>query len=747
MARKRNFLLGSGERLTEPVHLSPLRGDKDHPYTIDEARERLSSRLIQVSREINSLPDNTCPANEAVVALTLHPAYIAKSYFPSVLLERAGLRAVGGRSRKVVPEKWTRKDHPEQAIASEVFVAAPRSHFGLWLNSLDRWGAGDRGANDLRKLEDIRYPTVAERLRPLRSDDKEPLLEVVLHANQSYSSNYIIESFEQYLKSLDISIDLSKRIYAKGLCFLPVRVPREKVNEVAKFSFLRVAREMPSLRQLRPTSTHTSLPPTLFPCTLPKGAAINPDLRVAIFDGGVPKTPDLSKYVTLHEPPGIGDSVPEFISHGLAVTSAFLFGSLKENELPQRPFAKVDHYRVLDVDTGNDPQGELIDVLNRVTAVLQTKQHEFFGLAIGPDLPIEDDDVHVWTAKIDEYLASGNALATIAVGNGGENDQLTQNDRIQAPSDCVNALAVGACDSNEEDWSRASYSSVGPGRRPGIVKPDAVAFGGTASNPFFALSASNPGFAMPVTGTSFASPSALASAIGVRAHLGSGVRPLTIKTLLLHRCESGGHDRKEVGWGRIPASIEELITCPDDTAHVIYQGMLEPAQWLRAEIPMPDGPLPGNITISATFCFLCDIDAHNPVSYTRSGLEVIFRPHSSKRKSSKQLHADAGHFFQAKEYYLTERELRKDAHKWETTLHKSRRMKGENLQSPVFDIHYHARDDGHSASSPPSLPYALVVSVHAPQIKNLYNRIRTKYRNRLEVMRPVINIPVRRTVG
>ena len=31
--------------------------------------------------------------------------------------------------------------------------------------------------------------------------------------------------------------------------------------------------------------------------------------------------------------------------------------------------------------------------------------------------PIDDHDVHAWTAVLDEYLSDGRSLATLAVGN------------------------------------------------------------------------------------------------------------------------------------------------------------------------------------------------------------------------------------------------------------------------------------------------------------------------------------------
>jgi len=36
--------------------------------------------------------------------------------------------------------------------------------------------------------------------------------------------------------------------------------------------------------------------------------------------------------------------------------------------------------------------------------------------------------------------------------------------------DAVNVVGVGACDSLGKKWKRASYSSLGPGRTPGIMK-------------------------------------------------------------------------------------------------------------------------------------------------------------------------------------------------------------------------------------------------------------------------------------
>jgi hypothetical protein len=334
-------------------------------------------------------------------------------------------------------------------------------------------------------------------------------------------------------------------------------------------------------------------------------------------------------------------------------------------------------------------------------------------------------------------------LPTIAVGNSGEQDWPSGNARIQAPSDCVNALAIGSCDRVGTDWKRAPYSSIGPGRSPGIIKPDGLAFGGSSKEPYWVLNAENPGAAMPITGTSFAAPTALRTAVGIRTHFGKLLSPLAIKALLVHGCEDGGHAKAEVGWGRIPNEIESLVISDQHTAHIVYQGDLRPASWIRMQIPIPAETLEGMVNIAATFCFTTPTDPQDPLNYTRSGLEVRFRPHYDKRQKPTQRHADTSSFFQAKDVYVAESDLRADAHKWETTMHKEVSVRGSGLANPVFDVHYNARQAGRNARGADRIPYALVITITSKNTNELYNKILQRYPTILEPLVPVVEIPIR----
>jgi hypothetical protein len=399
----------------------------------------------------------------------------------------------------------------------------------------------------------------------------------------------------------------------------------------------------------------------------------------------------------------------------------------------------VDHYRVLDREAESDPF-ELYDVLHRVNEVLRDRNYEFFNLSIGPCLPVEDGDVHPWTALLDQHLSGGDVMGALAVGNSGL-DPDSGESRIQVPADCVNGMSVGSSDSVHSDWKRAPYSSLGPGRSPGVVKPDVVHFGGTGREPFLVYNGLKAPALAQTGGTSFAAPAALRVALGVRAHFGSRIAPLALKALLIHSADRNGHDPIEVGWGRIPDDLETITVCGDGMVRVIYQGSLSPSQYLRAPIPLPDEQLPGNLRIEATFCYATRTDPQDPGAYTRSGLEVIFRPHGQRFRTQASTVALSHPFFR-KSALTTDQVLRNDAQKWETALHAGGTFRATSLFKPVFDIHYNARSAGGAAKDVDDIRYALVLTVRAGKVPDLYDRVVRAFAGQLQALHPLVEIPV-----
>jgi hypothetical protein len=504
---------------------------------------------------------------------------------------------------------------------------------------------------------------------------------------------------------------------------------------------------MPELRQLRPVAWSEGLrSASPFRINMQDIAPLNPELRVAVFDGGVPKDCMPQRLVRRKKAPGsMGPAVPECQGHGVGVTSAVLYGSLTHGQPLPQPFTAVDHYRVIDTETAHDPQGHYFDVLNRIMNVLRQDNYQFVNLSLGPDLPIEDDEVHVWTASLDEHFSDGRTLVTVAAGNTGENDWDAGNARIQAPADGVNVLSVGAADCAEDKWTRAAYSSIGPGRSPGLVKPDVLAFGGSKKHPFWIPDSMQSGQTVPIQGTSFAAPLALRAAIAIRTHLGPVVEPLALKALLIHHSDPLAFEQREVGWGRVPTDFEQMITCPDGTVHVLYQGTLEPGKYLRARVPLPATGLTGDVRLKATFCYATETDPQDPINYTRAGLEITFRPDKTKftKKENQVSQQPASKTFFSVGDYQTEDELRRDAHKWEPCLKATKTFRSSSLNDPTFDIHYNARRAGANDLRAQSIPYALVLTIHAKKAKDLYNKVMQRYRTILQPLHPVLQIPVR----
>lgn len=75
-------------------------------------------------------------------------------------------------------------------------------------------------------------------------------------------------------------------------------------------------------------------------------------------------------------------------------------------------------------------------------------------------------------------------------------------------------------------------------------------------------------------------------------------------------------------------------------------------------------------------------------------------------------------------------------------LHRSKRFQPASLKDPFFDVHYQVRPSGKATRGSEKIRYALVITVAAPKVKNLYDRIVQRYRTQLEPLVPVIEVPI-----
>ena len=458
-----NFLIGRGELLTHDIKGPRRMPGKAAVYTLSQARQRLAPQFSEAAAALDTLVADACPGDFGVARLMMNPSFIARSYFPTGLLRSVGLESVGSRTVRVKPDAWTKKGQPQDCTTTELFVAGKRTafrHLAAWTQSVD---PESDEADDLTHIEQFAAFLPGERIAHYGSAN-DRFFEVGVHLLPDGDPALIQRAFMTYAAQQDLKVHAELDFMVGNLWFVPVEGSRAQVENLARFVFVRVIRPVPKLRGFRPAQRSTG--PSVG-CHLPTEQALSSEPRVAILDGGIPDQhvigPWLRSYRVLDE--GAADD-PGGLEHGLAVTSAFLFGPIQPSGVASRPFAPVDHLRVLDQDIGTEDPLELYRTLGFVEQVLLSRSYQFINLSLGPDLPIEDHEVHAWTSVIDDLLSDGDTFMTVAVGNNGDRDRASGNARVQVPSDCVNALAVGAADQDKDvGWSRAPYSAVGPGRR------------------------------------------------------------------------------------------------------------------------------------------------------------------------------------------------------------------------------------------------------------------------------------------
>lgn len=724
MVKSVNYLIGNGHLLASDIPPAPKGfGDKAEVYTFEEAKKRLEPQILATADIIRSLPDEACPDDYGVMNLVLHPSYIAKSYYPLEFLRAAHLTPIGSKTAYIKPVRNNVRKYADQELdTTQLIVTGKRDDLSGLDKIINGFSPASITARQFARIEDVSSYRPSMHVRSV--DDRYKYYDVTLHLLPRSDSSFVLSSFIGYCEKFDFKVLHDLSFVAGSLCYLPIYGPCSKLEEIGKFTFLRAVRDIAPLRSIHSGINLHGASSSFIP---PSSKPLSSVPKVAILDGGIPDSPLLDTWINRYVKMDTkATDHPGAVAHGLGVASAFLFGPVMPATIASRPFAYVSPIRIVDASSTSDKRLEMYRTLGFIEEILLSRQYSFINLSLGPAIPMEDEDIHPWTAVIDNLLQDGNTLMTIAVGNNGEKDEASGNARIQVPSDCVNALSVGSAASMGENWTKASYSAIGPGRRPGVVKPDVLMFGGSPTEYFHALIPSRSFKVHPFQGTSYAAPYLLRSAVGISAVLGSQISPLAIKALLIHsaKTQSGSHPSRN-GWGKVPDDLLEIITCDEGTARIIYQGQLCPGKYIRAKIPIPRDGIEGKCVITATFCFTCPVDPQDSCSYTRAGLEIVFRRDCANIQGNSQ-NAPSDTFF-TKRPYETERDLRSSGGKWENVLHDSKGMKGHTLREPVFDIHYMARAGGAATSSAENIPYALVITIKAPRNPTLFADILNDY--------------------
>jgi hypothetical protein len=175
------YLIGRAELLTYPIEAPKKKvGDKAHPYTLTEAKRIIVPEIETANRIFQELPAKACADDLAVARLVLHPAYLAKSYFPKLLLDQVGLSSVGSRTRRIQPRRQTQKKAPPEMETTELFVSGTRAAMGNFPAFARSLNEQMPVAEQFARIETFAAMTPADRLH-LEGANVGHVFEVGLH--------------------------------------------------------------------------------------------------------------------------------------------------------------------------------------------------------------------------------------------------------------------------------------------------------------------------------------------------------------------------------------------------------------------------------------------------------------------------------------------------------------------------------------------------------------------------------------
>ena len=751
---RRRLILGNGEQYIQPISKRFTGRATEPPRAYSDARDLVRRGLTAALNAFEILPAAKKLSDEPVFCLRLHPDVTAKTYSPVAIFEEVPeVRQIGSRSYRerideVAPTRRIEKQREKEAIEVTgrlVFVQSTPQGFKRLLTQIDRpeGRLKKQFKDEIQRIERFDTLTVAEQILGFRDEWREGRAELVLHPTRKRPETQLEFVFELFAQ-VGIEEKRSRvRQYPGGPTFISCKLDQNSLRALAGANPLRAVHPLTfsGLPDMRSAKTGTApKPPT---------ANTRSTIKVGMFDGGVDTSlPLLAGHVEEDKSLEIRTSPhPQCVLHGTAVAGALLHGPLNgltsKDELPLPPVYVVS-IRVLPTSDPDDVDlYESIDVVEQ--AVPARNDIRIFNLSFGPRGPIEDDALSRFTYVLDDLAVKHKVTFFVAVGNDGD---IPDYDRIQAPSDIVHGIGVGAFTMDGEATVHAGYSCKGPGRECGKVKPDLAAFGGCENRPMHLVS-TIPGKKLLHWGTSFASP--LAARLGAEAtECFERSSALLARALLVHTAiHPDGEPDHLLGHGCVLPSVSDVISCEDKSVTVVFRGDLLPAHLVRLPLPWPsDVTVPGKVHLSWTIAALSPIAPNHPGDYTSCCIEETFYPDSrlyvytppkSLKEKPARLNSVTDHVLvsgllaqgwkksafpvtESGNAYRDEKARRLDC-KWEPLVRREVTKFASKIHDPFLTLHAIGRNDARER-----FDYVAVVTVFAPKFEgDLYDRIRSQY--------------------
>lgn len=742
---ERYWILGKGEEYIEPVKKLGRPIEKEYRFSYEEIRHRLKKDLKSVRETAKALPEKY-RMDELVLCVRMLPEFIAKSYYPHSVTNVPGLKDVGSRSwRTTMPNK---RDGGEKTVPSKlIFVRATENGLRSLEQRLDEPESELSGAwvEHVRRLDSLSFLRYDETVLGFTDDWTKGRVELVLHPFAQRSAESM-EKLASILNDCGVSREkINPKSYSEGPTFVSLELERSALNQIARFNPLRTVHPL----QFDMFPTVRSAGKLQGPN--PPSASTKSLIKVGMFDGGVDAHNDLLRgFVTKCDEVATSPS-QELELHGTAVAGILLYGELSgyssKDTLPT-PNVTVESFRALPPSNSKDLDlYESIDLIESV--VPKRKDIRVYNISFGPRGAILDDHITRFTFALDKLANENDVLFNVAVGNDG--DLPSPYNRVQAPSDIVNGLGIGAYTVNRRSKMtlRAEYSSVGTGREGCKVKPDVVAFGGCSCQPFHVVTEF--GQKALTWGTSYATP-LVSKNVAELLGRSNEMTPLLARCLMIHTASNPSNIRDtEMGYGMVQTSLEDVLRTSNKTSvTVLYQSSLLTGKYARLPISVPVvTDYNARVNITWTIALLSSVSTMNTDEYTRYGVEDTFYPNDSMFGFTKLLAGKRQTVFAdlnkepdrvaallAEDWTRsalpktdsgklpTEADLRAQHLKWDTVVKNNVTKQLSSLHNPFLTLHAMNRN----GADDEMLKYAVAVTVAIPKYRgDLYDDVRTQF--------------------
>lgn len=770
---KKYTVLGRAEAYREEVERSTGGDEPKLHRTFDEARALLLPQITVLREKIGGIRSDF-RLDEVVAEVRLDHQWLAKSYHPYSFINQfeLPLRGTGswmqpvGTSPKLAKAK--RPPKTMEVSSRSLFLSGTEGKFKDLEAVLRKGTTNRRLQKDIIKINEIRIPEPEDRLL-LGSDQRtEPPfpLEVVLFNWDRRRRDAAIDRVLALMEGGKEEVDFLVRAYEGGPTFMAIQLGLDHIADLGQMNFLRVARPLERVR------TGRAMVPILSPAPEPPKGALRPTHRIAVFDGGchLPH-PHLAHFVE-HTDLTPKPANPRLVDHGTAVCGAALYGHIDPLSTLEEPTCGVLSFRVLP-DSRND-RLELYGVIDALEAQIPKLPNDVrvVNLSIGPPGKI-DAAPSRFTYAIDRLSYNHDKLFFVAVGNSGDEPG---KERILAPSDSVNNIAVGAHTLDPVDAAAAvaAYSCTGPGRPGGYVKPDLLAFGGCDDVPFNVLAGDGKTL-IGTSGTSVATPVASSRAGDLFARSHRVLSTQAVRALMIQSAAQRPHGWENHGWGILPVSTDEIVACTKQRVSVLFQGTVSPKENWKLPFLLPPGFHPkGKIFLNWTIVLTPEVDPGAIEEYTLAGITHQFRPNKYRYRFSPpkgstnekarvlDLRTDQNEIsvLLGKGWTQSanpasapnsppkhESILRKEDAKWDTIVRGEKRMEGAAIEEPCLTISVFGRGEWQEEEAELlSARYAAVLTAEVPKYSgDLYAEVLAAYRQlvpmqlrtRLEVLVPI----------